>query len=148
MLVLRLTKSFFGEEDPGLTARLLDELPGILLWAIEGWDRLRERQHFLQPGSGRELLGDLEDLGSPVGAFVKECCVVRAEHQVAKSDLYQRWKQWCELGGQEHAGDAATFGRNLLAAVPTIRSTQPRGEGKRTPTYVGIGLAGVAALPI
>jgi putative DNA primase/helicase len=94
------------------------------------------------PASGRELLDQMEDLGSPVGAFVRECCAVGAEHSVSKSDLYQRWTQWCAGGGREHYGDVATFGRNLLAVVPTVKSTQPRDGGKRTPTYVGIGLSG------
>jgi putative DNA primase/helicase len=53
MILLRLVRSFYGSEDPGLTERLLAERPGILLWAIEGWRRLRERGHFLQPESGR-----------------------------------------------------------------------------------------------
>ena len=35
-VILRLTQSFYGKEDTGLTDRLLNELPGILNWAIEG----------------------------------------------------------------------------------------------------------------
>jgi putative DNA primase/helicase len=42
-VILRMTESFYGKEDTGLTQRLLAELPGILNWAIEGWHRLRER---------------------------------------------------------------------------------------------------------
>ena len=45
MILLRQTKSFYGKEDPGLTDKLLAELPSILLWAIQGWQRLRERGH-------------------------------------------------------------------------------------------------------
>ena len=141
MLLLRLTESFYGREDEGLTQRLVAELPGILLWAIEGWRQLRGRRHFNQPDSGRELLGHLEDLASPIGAFIRECCVVGAERQVAKADLYQGWMAWCQRSGREHPGDAATFGRNLMAAEPRIRSGQPREGGKRTSIYSGIGLA-------
>ena len=32
MLILKLTRSFLGKEDRGLTGRLLAELPSILLW--------------------------------------------------------------------------------------------------------------------
>jgi putative DNA primase/helicase len=35
-LILRLTKSFYGQEDHGLTEGLMEELPGILLWAVDG----------------------------------------------------------------------------------------------------------------
>ena len=52
-LVFRFTESFLGREDKALDAKLEAELPGILLWAIEGWKRLRKRGHFLQPKPGR-----------------------------------------------------------------------------------------------
>src|ERR1700730_13225183 len=68
MILLRLTRSWYGKEDTALMDRLLAELPGILLWAIAGWQRLRDRGHFIQPDAGKELLGDLEDLSSPIGA--------------------------------------------------------------------------------
>jgi putative DNA primase/helicase len=43
---LHTHRSFFGAEDITLTNTLLDELPGILNWAIEGWQRLQSRGHF------------------------------------------------------------------------------------------------------
>jgi putative DNA primase/helicase len=55
-LLLHSPRSWYGKEDLGLTNRLLGELPGILLWAVEGWRRLYERGYFRQPDSGRELL--------------------------------------------------------------------------------------------
>ena len=76
LILLQLTRSFYGREDHGLTDLLMTELPGILLWAIEGWRRLRERGHFLQPDSGRQMIEEMEDLASPIGAFLKERCVV------------------------------------------------------------------------
>jgi putative DNA primase/helicase len=57
MIVLRLTESFYGREDQKLTDKLLVERPGILLWALEGLRRLRVRGHFVQPATGRELIG-------------------------------------------------------------------------------------------
>jgi len=37
MILLGLKQSFYGREDRGLTTKLLTELPGILLWSVEGW---------------------------------------------------------------------------------------------------------------
>ncbi len=76
MIVLRQTRSWYGQEDTGLTDRLLGELPGILLWAIAGWQRLRERGRFQQPESALQLVEGLEDLSSPIAAFVRERCEV------------------------------------------------------------------------
>jgi putative DNA primase/helicase len=42
------------------------EVPGILLWALQGLKRLRERQRFVQPDSALELVKTLEDLSSPI----------------------------------------------------------------------------------
>jgi putative DNA primase/helicase len=58
LILLRLKRSWFGMEDHHLFDRLRGELPGILLWAIEGWKRLRARGRFVQPDSGQELVED------------------------------------------------------------------------------------------
>lgn len=54
MILLQLTRSWFGKEDIHLTDRLLAELPGILLWAVAGWERLHKCGRFTQPDTGRE----------------------------------------------------------------------------------------------
>jgi putative DNA primase/helicase len=141
MILLRLKESWFGREDTRLTDRLLVELPSILLWAIEGWRRLRERGYFVQPDAGREMLGELEDLSSPVGAFVRARCKVGPGCTVEKQMLFNAWKQWCEEQNRERPGDAATFGRNLRAVLPHLGESYPRqGEG-RVYVYEGIALA-------
>src|SRR4029453_17300951 len=70
-VILRLTESYYGKEDIGLTDRLLGELPGILNWAIEGWQRLKDRGHFVMPQSVEDVVREIEDLASPVQAFVR-----------------------------------------------------------------------------
>ena len=140
MILLRLTKSWYGQEDTALTDRLLAELPSILLWAIAGWQRLRDRGHFEQPDAGKGMIGELADLASPVGAFVRDCCKVGPGYQVEKAALYARWKQWCEEQGREHSGDSATFGRNLFAAVPALGDAHPRTDDGRVWVYKGICL--------
>ena len=129
MIVLRLTRSWYGQEDHGLTDKLLGELPAILNWAIEGWLRLRQRGRFIQPSSGQKLIEELEDLASPIGAFLREECVIGPEREVFVRDLFDRWKIWCERMGRKDAGTAPNFGRDLRAAVPTLDCRQHRTEG-------------------
>jgi putative DNA primase/helicase len=138
-LILRLTKSFYGQEDHGLTERLLAELPGILNWAIEGWRRLRERGHFVLPQSVEDAVQDLEDLASPVGAFVRERCIVEPGRRVQLDDLYAAWKTWCTEDGRNIVSNRQSFGRDLAAAVPGIASRRNRSTGR---FYDGIGLNG------
>lgn len=135
-----LRKSFYGREDPHLTDKLLAEAPGIFNWSLTGLDRLRERGHFEQPECGREAIRRLEDLSSPVSAFLRERCIVDAEESVEVEHLWKAWRQWCE-GENHRPGTKAVFGKDLRAAVPNIDRTQPRGpRGKRVPTYRGVGL--------
>jgi putative DNA primase/helicase len=140
LVVLRLTESWFGREDVRLTDRLLGELPGILLWSIEGWRRLRERGCFVQPKASAQLVTDLEDLASPIGAFLRERCELRPDHEVEVQLLYGRWKAWCEGRGIERPGSEQMFGRNLRAAVPYLDIRQARDDGERCRIYTGIRL--------
>jgi putative DNA primase/helicase len=140
MVVLRLTKSFLGLEDLDLTAKLQTELPGILLWAIEGWRRLRERGRFEQPESSRELIDSLADLSSPVGAFVRERCLVGPGFRAAVDNLFEEWKMWCATNGRREPGTIQTFARDLMAAVPTLHRVQLRDGEVRYRAYYGIGL--------
>lgn len=140
MIVLRLWESFYGREDATLTDKLLSELPGILLWAIEGWRRLRDRQSFTQPESAEDLLSALSDLASPVGAFVQQRCVVGPACVAAVDDIYTAWKDWCVAEGQREPGTSQVFGRDLLSLVPGLKRTQPRHGAVRYRAYEGIGL--------
>jgi putative DNA primase/helicase len=143
MIILRLVASFFGMEDRNLMTYFTPELPGILLWAIEGWKRLNERGYFLQPASGQDDIDLMAALGSPVGAFVADQCEVGPEHEVAIQALFEAWKAWCVSKGREKsAGDYHTFGKNLRAAVPTITTLRKGSKAEeRVRHYQGIGLA-------
>jgi putative DNA primase/helicase len=140
MVLLRLSRSFYGSEDTALTAKLLLELPSIALWAVGGWKRLRDRGHFVQPQSSAGLLGELADLGSPIAEFVRERCAVEAEFRVSRDDIYGEYVRWCAEHGKKHPEDAAGFGRALRAAVPSLGDSQPRVDGKPVRFYLGIRL--------
>lgn len=137
-IVLRMQRSFFGQEDQRLTERLLQELPGIFMWALDGLDRLRERGRLLQPRSGQELVDELEASTSPIGEFVRERCIVSPPTWVACDRLFDAWREWCREQGRDHAGTVQQFGRQLRAACPEIRITQPRIDGGRERRYEGI----------
>jgi putative DNA primase/helicase len=141
LIVLTLTQSFLGREDQGLTDRLRTELPSILNWAIEGWRRLTWRGHFVQPRSGLDAVRQLEDLTSPVGAFIRDRCIVGPAHAVEVEKLFAAWRGWCAEQGRDYAGNAQTFGRDLRAAAPGVKVVQHRGDKGRGRFYQGIRLA-------
>lgn len=139
---LVLTNSFYGHEDPALTDKLLEEAPGILNWCLDGLDRLRERGYFEQPASARDAIRRLEDLASPVGAFVRDRCNVDVLLEVDKDALWNEWKAWCEAEGRDRPGTKAVFARDLIAAYPSVKARRPKREGERVHVYEGIGVRG------
>jgi putative DNA primase/helicase len=140
VIILQLKNSWYGREDVKLSERLYEEVPGILLWALEGLRRLRERGHFVQPESSRLALQDLEDLSSPVGAFLRECCEVGPGYTVLVRDLFAAWQTWCNEKGRKEPGTEQGFGRDLRAATPSLEVRQPRADGGRVRVYEGIRL--------
>jgi putative DNA primase/helicase len=139
MILLRLTRTFYGQEDTNLAAKLTAELPGILLWALDGLKRLRARGRFEQPKSGAELLEDMEEIASPVGAFVNDRCVLDKNGWTAISALFAEWKKWCDEHGREHPGNEQSFCRDLRAVAAGLTATRPRQDsGKRVRGYNGI----------
>jgi putative DNA primase/helicase len=142
-VVLILTVTFFGKEDPGLTLKLAAELPGILNWAIDGHKRLTTRRRFVMPKSSEAAVDDIEMLGAPVRAFIRDCCEVGPKFEVGVDKLWSKYQVWAEQEGRKEAGTKAWFGRDLNSAVPGLKIERPRvkdsnGEERRVYTYVGL----------
>jgi putative DNA primase/helicase len=138
-VMLVLTKSFYGSENPKLTSELLAEAPAIFNWALEGLDRLNQRGYFINPDSGNDAIQQMEDLSSPISAFLRERCIV-GRHEVPVDTLWSAWKTWCSEDNR-HPGTKAIFGRDLRAAVPTLKKRRPRADdGERDHVYQGLGL--------
>jgi|SRR5271166_732790 len=136
-VVLTLTETFLGREDSHLTAELLRELPGILGWALDGLDRLTRRGALTEPPSSADAIVALQDLVSPMSAFVRDWC--RRAGEVPVAALFAAWKDWCEVNGHR-AGSVQTFGRDLRAVLPALGDRQPRDGQSRERLYVGISL--------
>jgi putative DNA primase/helicase len=140
-VMLIMTRSFYGRENPDLTAELCTELPAIFNWALDGLEHLRERGRFQQPAASEDAIRELEDLSSPMGAFVRDRCKVGPVHEVSCDSLYQAWRQWCQDHGRDRPGTTQTFGRDLRAVLPGIKVTRPRADGdERIRMYAGIAL--------
>jgi putative DNA primase/helicase len=139
-LVLTLTRSWLGEEDPALTEALLEELPGILLWSLKGLDRLQELGHFTEPATSRDAVMALADLTSPVGAFVRVACLREAGQEVPVKELYQAWRQWSKDHGRDRPTTEQVFGRDLRAVLPGLKVRQPREGEQRHRSYEGVAL--------
>jgi putative DNA primase/helicase len=141
-VLLTMERSFYGREDLGLYDRLSQELAGILNWSLAGLDRLNCRRHFEPPISSGEALRELEDLTSPIAAFIRQHCIVAADKTAEMEAIYSRYVSWCATCNRP-PGTSQTFGRDLRAAVPGLSTGRPRGDApERKRIYRGIGLRG------
>lgn len=86
------------EQDPKLEAKLLAERDGILMWMIEGAMEYYRNGITLSPAIKREQAKYRKD-SDMLGEFLGECTDVDPSSRVKKSDLYQRWKYWCDTNG-------------------------------------------------
>jgi putative DNA primase/helicase len=140
MILLRLTKSFYGKEDLTLFDRLIPELPGILLWALDGWRQLQAKGRFVQPKSGLDLLESLEELSSPMTAFIRDCCNIDPRSEVETKVLFEKWVEWCGQNGQKRPGTTQWFARDLRAACPEVSTYRTDRNGRDQRFYSGIEL--------
>ena len=139
-LVLTLKKSWLGNEDQSLLSRLQAELPSILLWALNGFARMRNRGHFIQPSSSFQIIDELEELTSPIKAFAAEKCEFKSHARIPIAVLFEAWRNWCAANGYFQGGNIQSFGKSLKAAFPNIEILKSREGNSRERHYVGITL--------
>jgi putative DNA primase/helicase len=141
---LLLTESFYGREDLELETRLASELTGILAWALDGLSRLNIRRQFTRPANVEDTLRALQDLASPTGAFVRDCCDPGTDKLVPIDDLYRVYRSWAEIGGHPKSSKTL-FGRDLRAVLGgRLKVTQPGSGENRRRFYEGIDLTPAA----
>lgn len=140
MIILPMNKSFYGQEDFGLETKLRSELDGIFWWCVGGWLKLRERGRLFMPQSGQALASEMEDLGSPTLAFVREYCEVGPGYTANKKMLYKSYCGWCDENGRGKPSDAV-FHKNLKSAVPGLSERRERVNGGRIRVIHGLKLS-------
>jgi putative DNA primase/helicase len=145
-VTLLLERSWLGKEDSTLEPELHRELTGILNWSLDGLSRLTEQGRFTRPGSTETAFTALQDLASPVGAFIRDCCAVDPDAEIPVDDLWGAWRRWAEDNGHGKGGTKQLFGRDLRAAIPQLRVRQIGAHEDRERVYAGIRLKN-GALP-
>jgi putative DNA primase/helicase len=136
---LKLTRSFVGQEDVGLGARLTAELPAILNWSLAGLDRLNARGRFDIPESARSIF---DQMVPPIARFVDERCKLYPDATVTEKELFADWRTWCQEEGHQ-AGSKQHMLAELTSRYPDkVRRVRPKpdGDSHRPFVYQGIAL--------
>ena len=117
---------------PDLTAKLREEAPGILNWALSGLADFRAGGLRL-PRAVTAATGEYQRDEDVLGQFLAECCEVGEGCKVAGALLYGAFLSWCADNGRKHAPTRHLLTKQLKGR----RVTVSRDAG----TYLGIRLA-------
>lgn len=122
------------KQDKELLAKLRQELPGILAWAVRGC--LAWQQHGLgMPPEVQEATANYRRDMDTLGDFLSECCVMGDQFQSTSKALYEAYKAWGELNGEQIETQKA-FGTKLAErGFTSIRIGARQARGWR-----GLGL--------
>lgn len=97
--VIKLPSLDENRRDPMVKEHIMNEGPGILVWALEGLQRLRDRGHFVTPAAISAATEEYRQTNDVVAQFVAERCLVGPEHAIRPQALYGAYRQWCENNG-------------------------------------------------
>lgn len=87
-----------NEVDPHLEAKLLEELPGILNWALEGF-RAWRKQGLKAPEKVLQATYEYQRESDRLAEWMEDCCVIEPGAICWASDLYTSYKEWSEKNG-------------------------------------------------
>jgi putative DNA primase/helicase len=142
-ILIRFAQSFFGREDTALRDKLSAELPGILNWAIEGLRRLRDRGHFVQPGSSTVLIQLMEDIASPTKACIRELFDIGPDLSMDRDACFDLIATWREENGHSKMSKKG-IERELAAIDPGIQVKRFGPRGNQTWRVEGLATIKIA----
>lgn len=131
MILIPFEKQFDeAMANPRLKHELIEELPGILNWAIFGLKKLQRRERFnIDPYMKRQI-DNVRAVNNPLILFAEEICEITGDHEdwIGKSELYNQWKQWCSENGHRE-GSRTQFGHKLCQFFPKIDGNHRNPDG-------------------
>lgn len=113
--VFPFKKQFKGSDrDPTLFEGIwIEELPGILNRALEGWGRLQERGDFAQPNDVKRETKKWVNQAHPVSTFVEEATERDVAGKVLLSRLYDLFRDWAKEAGIQRPVQRTQFSQEL-----------------------------------
>jgi len=88
-----------NERDKHLDDKLQEELPGVLNWAIQGLQRLREQAGFTGDRSPGHTADTWQKWGDSVSRFANDAVSETTGEHIPKSKLYAAYLEYCRQEG-------------------------------------------------
>lgn len=146
VIVMEYNQSFEGEaDDQDLANKLLGQLDGIFLWALEGLKMVLENNCIIVPESVEQGKKRFRESSDTSLTFVAECCVLgefvqSVVNKITPPDLFRTYKAWCEDGSiplGKRAGKHKFYEQILTNCRGVIKKREPGGTKE---FYFGLGL--------
>ena len=122
------------KRNPQIEEELLEELPGILAWCIEGLKRLVENKYqFTRSREAEKLMLDYRKDTSPVFSFIEECVLDNSNStsgenaRISTQELFEAYNYWRSKNGIKGSFDKRNFLKNLREGLKefNIHFTEP-----------------------
>lgn len=110
-------------DDPYLKEKLEDEIPSIILWALEGLQRLIQNDfHFTVSERSKRLKKELMDADNNIVAFLEDTAYVMfdANEKCTTRKLYDVYKRWC-YDNAEIVIASTTFNKYLAQNAEALK---------------------------
>lgn len=83
------------QKDVNLTQKLIQEKEGVLLWALEGLNRLVSNNYnFTRSETMDKMLKEYKDSQDPVHMFVKESLKTERDSRINRRELIEKYVNW------------------------------------------------------
>lgn len=121
------------------------ELPGMLNWALQGFERLRAQGRFTESQVCREAARDFWRDCNTAEAFLDECCRPVRGQRYAKATLFAQYQDYCKANNRQPLSNTE-FGKVVGRVYPQPKNPQkaPGPGKKRVNAYEGFTYDGPA----
>lgn len=119
------------EQDKTLQSKLMEELPGILNWAIQGcleW----QREGLNPPQIVQDQVAEYKSSMDSISQFIKDECELGADCSHTASQFFSEYRSWCLAVGKKPKNQTA-FKRALEATKGVYQKRTAKGN-----TWFGI----------
>jgi len=125
------------QRDKALEEKLLEELPGILAWAVQGCLDWQHHKDLKEPQAVVTATQAYRTEMDSVARFLDDCCVIGPVDvaKVKAITLASAYRVWCKRTGEEELSNNA-----LIATLERRGIRRNRGKANQYYWY-GVGLA-------
>jgi putative DNA primase/helicase len=148
LMLVEFSESFYGREDRRLMNNLLQELPGILNWALDGLAALDDAGAFTEPASAGGARDEMERGSSPAYDWADSWYDFDAgAERISVEAAFTDFLDWCKENNIRHESNRRSFSRDVRSALKTRGVTVKRDTTGQKLTYV-YGMRRRVAMPL